>query len=83
MTPATERLPAHLEPLRQQCIEVYRRIERYTPSVSGICISDQEGQTDLHRRWQFLCSEYTRLAREAGVTTVYTNDLMGRPCTSS
>lgn len=77
MKPASDRLPADLEPLRQQCIEIDRRLSAYRPSISGVCIPDQEDRTALLRKWQFLSQEYTRQARAAGATEIYVNDLRG------
>lgn len=77
MRPAIDRLPAHLEPLRQQCIDLDRRLTGRKPSISGVCISDQEDETALLRRWQALSQDYTRQARAAGATEIYMNDLRG------
>lgn len=75
MTPATDRLPADLEPLRQQCIELDRRLCNRKPSISGVCISDQEADVALLRQWQALTAEYCRAARAMGATEIYLNDL--------
>lgn len=36
-----------------ECIRVIKsRINDYTPSISGVCISDQEYQTELWNAWR-------------------------------
>ena len=77
MKPATERLPAGLEPLRQECITLDRQLSARVDNHSGICIADQERYTDLLRKWQGLTNQYILLAREAGATEIYLNDLRG------
>ena len=77
MKPVSERLPAHLEPLRHACIAIDLKIAGQSPSISGVCISDQEARAELVRRWQYLMQEYTRQAMAAGATEIYINDLKG------
>ena len=37
----------------QQCMEIIKnQIDAYSPSISGICISDQEAQQELWNAWQ-------------------------------
>lgn len=75
MRPATERLPAHLEPLRQECIEAGRLVASYHRSTTGINISAQEEHTANTRRWQYLIDQYAQKARDAGCTELYLEDL--------
>jgi len=54
----------------QQCMEIIKdQIDAYSPSISGICISDQEGQQERWNAWQNANYNLNRLLE--GVKHVY------------